>query len=135
MLTRLPNYDKWKEDTTGYWEIDKDILCEKYNISPKIYSERTCHFIPHYINQAERNKRVGMTGKLYLGISPDNKEHTFSNIKLFSRTHNLCDTHVGRCLNGKAKTHRGWVFKTILNGTSKYEIDEDLDKMIAGHGE
>ena len=110
MLTRLPNYDKWKNDTTGYWEIDKDILCDKYKISPKIYSEKTCHFIPYHVNTAERNKRVSITGDTYLGISPNNEEFIFTNIKEFARQHNLCDTHIGSCIHKKAKTHKGWKF-------------------------
>lgn len=32
------------------WELDKDIVCNIKNISPKIYSEDTCIFIPSYIN-------------------------------------------------------------------------------------
>ena len=111
MLTHLPNYDKWKKDTSGYWEIDKDILCDKYNISPKIYSEKTCHFIPYYENMAERNKRASITGKTYLAISPGGKEFTFTNIKQFSRENGLSDTHVGNCIKGKGKTHKGWTFK------------------------
>ena len=111
MLTRLPNYEKWKNDTTGYWEIDKDILCDKYNISPKIYSEKTCHFIPHYENMAERNKRISITGKTYLGISPEGKEYVFTNIRQFARDNNLSDAHVGNCIRGKYQTHKGWSFK------------------------
>lgn len=111
MLTRLPNYDKWKNDTTGRWDIDKDILCEKYNIAPKIYSEKTCHFIQHSENIAERNRRVSITGHTYLAFSPEGKEFTFTNIKQFSREHDLSDTHVGDCIHGKLKTHKGWKFK------------------------
>lgn len=111
VLTRLPNYDKWKNDTTGYWEIDKDILCDKYGISPKIYSEKTCHFIPHYMNMAERNKRVSVTGNVYLATSPNGEIFTFTNIKEFSRENNLSDTHVGNCIRGKEKSHKGWTFK------------------------
>lgn len=111
MLTRLDNYEKWKNDTTGYWEIDKDILCDKYGISPKIYSEKTCHFIPHDENMAERNKRVSITGKTYLGINPMGESFEFTNIKQFSREHDLSDTHVGNCIRNKAKSHKGWFFK------------------------
>lgn len=115
MITRLPNYEKWKNDTTGYWEIDKDILCDKYNIYPKIYSEKTCHFIPHTENTAERNRRVSITGKTYLANSPNGEKFVFTNIKQFSRDHNLIDTHVGDCIRGKAKTHRGWTFSVAEN--------------------
>ena len=131
MLTRLPNYDKWINDKSGYWEIDKDILCNKYGIYPKIYSEKTCHFIPHFLNMAERNKRVGIKGCLYLGIDPNGKEYTFSNIRLFSRQHNLFDTHVGRCLNGQAKTHKGWRFEKRQDAALENMSDEELDKALA----
>lgn len=136
MLTRIPNYDKWKNDTTGYWEIDKDFLCAKYGISPKIYSEKTCQFIPRYLNTAERNKRVSITGEVYVGISPSGEEIFFKNIKEFSRNYNLCDTHVGRCIRGLTKTHKGWKFMTMakkddeaMENMSKEELQKLLDEL------
>lgn len=136
-LTRLQNYDKWKEDTIGIWQLDKDILCEKYKINPKIYSELTCQFITLSDNMSERNKRESLTGNRYLGISPNGECFEFYNIKEFSRKHFLYDTHVGRCLHGKAKTHKGWKFEIIpqneiLKDKCLIElIDADLDKMIS----
>jgi len=111
-ILQFSNYDKWKNDKDNIWEIDKDELCEKLNIHPKIYSKNTCQFILHKDNIAERNKRVSTTGHTYIGISPDQIEYEFTNIKEFAREHNLYDTHIGNCIKGKAKQHKGWEFKT-----------------------
>lgn len=45
--------NNWNENL----EIDKDILCEKLNIYPKIYSPETCIFITKSENAKERNER------------------------------------------------------------------------------
>lgn len=111
MLTKLPNYNNWKDDALGRWEIDKDILCEKHNIFPKIYSEKTCLFVSHGDNIKERNKRVCVTGKTYIATNPNGEKSIFTNIRDFSEKNGLSNTHVGNCIRGKAKSHRGWTFK------------------------
>ncbi len=52
-------FHKWAIEN-GYKEglhLDKDILCERDNISPKIYSPSTCLFITASENSIEANKR------------------------------------------------------------------------------
>jgi len=111
MLVNLINYDKWKNDKNRIWELDKDVLCNKLNISPKIYSKDTCQFILKKDNISERNKRVLLTGKTYIGISPNQEEIEFTNIKEFSRKYSLNDRNIGNCIHKRAKTHKGWTFK------------------------
>jgi len=46
--------DKYNKSLIKYWqkiEIDKDILCDKYNIYPKVYNKITILFIPMAINR------------------------------------------------------------------------------------
>lgn len=113
MLTTLPNYDKWKNGEDK-WEIDKDVLCEKFGITPKIYSSNTCQFILQEDNMSERNKRVGITGGTYVGINSELHQYEFTNIREFAREHDLYDSHIGNCIRGKAKTHKGWTFRIKL---------------------
>ena len=110
MISHLPHYEDWKSDQSGDWQIDKDLLCDKLNIDPKIYSSETCCFITRQENISERNKRVSVTGKTYIGISPTGEKYEFANIKQFSREHNLQDTHIGNCIHGKVTQHKGWTF-------------------------
>ena len=49
----------YKDDLT----LDKDELCNKLNISPKIYSPQTCQWIPKHINSST-NKRNSSISKL-----------------------------------------------------------------------
>lgn len=63
--------NEWKNDFMSFYnwsmengykddlQIDKDIICEKENISPKIYSPKTCLWITKYENISEKNKRNG----------------------------------------------------------------------------
>lgn len=41
-------------------------------------------------------------------ISPDNIPYTVSNVREFARKHGLDQSALGRVLNKKAKTHKGW---------------------------
>ena len=111
MISQLSNYNKWKNNK-GNWELDKDELCEELNIHPKIYSKNTCKFILQKDNISERNKRVSTTGLVYIGISPNEIEYEFTNIREFAKKHNLYDTHIGKCIKGEAKQHKGWIFKS-----------------------
>lgn len=108
-IVNINGYEHWKQCSN--YELDKDIICERDKISPKIYSEKTCMFVSHNENMTEKNKRTSITGKTYLAISPMGKQFEFTNIREFSECHNLYNTHVGSCLQGKASHHKGWTFK------------------------
>src|SRR5690606_7744039 len=64
----LIGYEEWK--TGSGYELDKDILCEKLSISPKIYSLETCMFISKRENISESTSRKNLTGLTYIGTSP-----------------------------------------------------------------
>jgi hypothetical protein len=51
----LHGYDNWKNNK-GY-ELDKDIICERDKISPKIYSPETCMFVTKFENLSESTTR------------------------------------------------------------------------------
>lgn len=44
-------------------------------------------------------------------LSPNNIEYNVNNAREFSRLHGLDQSALGRVLNGKAKTHKGWKLK------------------------
>jgi group I intron endonuclease len=45
-------------------------------------------------------------------LSPNNEEHTVTNIRQFAMLNNLERGCLNRLLNGKAKSHKGWKLKT-----------------------
>jgi len=105
----LQGYNKWKEGI-GY-ELDKDTLCEKMNIIPKIYSPETCIFISRKDNLSESTSRSNLTGLVYIGISPDGKEYEFTSQNDFALEHNLNRGTVSACINKRRNHHKGWTFK------------------------
>jgi len=107
-ISGLKNYNAWLLDTKK-WQLDKDVLCEKFNIHPKVYSNKTCLFLTAIDNLAQRNKKPRLTGLIYVGTK-NGKKYEFDNISQFARDHNLTDTHIGRCAKGLAKKHKGWIF-------------------------
>lgn len=51
-VDNFDNFERWAK-LNGYKDgltIDKDFLCDKFSISPKIYSPKTCIFIDKYQN-------------------------------------------------------------------------------------
>jgi len=105
----LDGYDKWK-NSNGY-ELDKDILCEKMNIKPKIYSPDTCIFISKRDNLSESTSRRNLTGLTYIGTSSDDKKYEFTNISKFASDNNLHNGLIHACIKGTRKHHKGWTFK------------------------
>lgn len=59
-LQKLHNYKKWKSnnDSINFYELDKDIICTKLNIYPKIYSLETCMFITKKENNPYNVKNI-----------------------------------------------------------------------------
>jgi len=109
-IQSLPGYKEWKLGETGY-ELDKDILCEKMNIHPKIYSFKTCMFVSKKDNVSESTSRKNLTGLTYIGISPEGKEYEFVNQKDFALTNNLNNGNINACLHNIRESHKGWTFK------------------------
>lgn len=105
----LEGYNFWKEGI-GY-ELDKDILCEKMNIIPKIYSPETCIFISKSENVSESTTRKNLTGLTYIGVSPDGEEYEFTNQKEFADRYDMNSSLIHACINKKRKSHKGWTFK------------------------
>ena len=101
----LDGYNEWKIEN---YELDKDILCEKFNIEPKIYSKKTCIFISKTINSIHSN----LTGSIYIAHRIlDNYEEEFTNQSCFAEKYNLQQQNINNCIRNKAKQHKGWTFK------------------------
>lgn len=59
------NFKKWyDENYIEGFHIDKDILCEKLGVYPKIYSESTCIFVSKSENSSESVKRTNKKYKM-----------------------------------------------------------------------
>lgn len=103
-LPKIKNYKEWKEsDKKREWCLDKDVI-ENNN---RIYSLEKCMFVKAKANIL----KAKLTGKTYVGISPDGQEYEFMNQGQFARKHNLNQRHISSCVNGKRKKASGWTFK------------------------
>ena len=108
-ICELSGYEEWVTSDLKY-ALDKDILCDQHNISPKIYSKDTCQFIEIVKNNSLSGKRL--TGKTYIGTRiSDNYQEEFTNIAEFSRKYGLYSQSVNRCINNKLQKTQGWTFK------------------------
>lgn len=104
----LEGYQDWKNSDS--LELDKDILCENMNISPKIYSKDTCLFITKVKNNYY--KKLVLTGLKYVAHRvSDGYEEEFENQTEFARKWDLTKQGINYCVKGKTKVHRGWKFK------------------------
>lgn len=110
-IKNLPGYEEWKNSDFLY-ALDKDILCDKKDIIPKIYSKDTCQFIE--ISENSRLSEKRSTGLVYEAKRlKDNYIENFKNIAEFSRKYNLNTGSINGCLIGKFRQTKGWSFKVI----------------------
>ena len=123
-LPLLYGYSDWINDNSEgrcRIEFDKDILCERLNINPKIYSKNTCMFV----TQAENLEQSSKTGLTYKAIRlSDNYEEIFYNQRKFSRKFGLEHTCVADCcrVDKKVNTHKGWKFFIINNELEEVDV-------------
>lgn len=94
----LPGWDSKKKHNRGM-HLDKDYF------GSNVYSKNTCLWMPHWMN-CKLNK-----SRPFLAISPSGEEHYHINPSVFSEKHDLNSRHVGDCLRGKLRHHKGWTFK------------------------
>lgn len=68
-LDAYENFKKWALENgyTNFLVIDKDIICERENIFPKIYSPETCLWVTKSENSIESNNRKKLKAEVYNG--------------------------------------------------------------------
>lgn len=110
-ISDFENYENWK-NTEAEYALDKDIICDKKNISPKIYSKDTCQFITF----SENSTYAGYTHKTYIAHRiKDGYEEEFLYGAHFAKKYDIHQTGISACLVGRAKSHRGWRFRVKEN--------------------
>lgn len=87
----------------GELSLDKDSLIK----NNKIYSVETCVFI----SKEENNKYKPNQQKEFIATSPEGIEFKIFNQSEFAKIHNLNQTNISACLNGRMKTHKKWKFR------------------------
>ena len=117
-IEKIDGYSEWT-DKDNKRCLDKDIICERENIYPKIYSKDTCMFVTCSENVKNRTYKnidgVGANRRMsFTAISPTGEIFEREGIIKFSKEHNLDPTAVSRCLRGEREHHKNWRFKNIL---------------------
>jgi hypothetical protein len=112
-IPKIKGYILWKNNHERY-DLDKD------KTGSSIYSLSTCEFI----TKEENIRLSGLTGYSYVAkrIS-DGYIEEFNNQSFFARKYNLCAGHISKCINGKLKTHKGWMFDYLK--AEKYIKDNE----------
>lgn len=104
-IQHLKGYDEWNVKN---YELDKDIICDKLKIYPKIYSKDTCMFIPKSDNGTYSN----LTGLTYIATRiSDSYEEEFMVMTVFANKYNLQQQGISSCIRKKTKQHKGWTFR------------------------
>lgn len=126
-IKKLQNYDKWINDESQKWEIDKDFLCSYYNKSQKIYSPEVCIFIPKRINITEQNKRTKITGNIYL-CNYNNNEIVFNNVALFCRQQKLPSHRIYNAIKNNEK-YENYSFR-LLKQDEYIKYQKQIDCLL-----
>lgn len=98
----LPGYDETKL-LSGLLHLDKDSRIAGNDV----YSKHTCAFISIEENNTYKpNQMVA-----FIGTSPNSEEFEGLNQSEFARQHNLRQSTIADCLNGRVVKHCGWTFR------------------------
>ena len=97
-IKELPGYDEGKY-ISGEIQLDKDTV-----IGNKIYSKETCVFSDRKINASNKPTKK----RKFSAISPDGKVYFYDSQSKCAEENNLTARTIGKVLNGKLKTHKGW---------------------------
>lgn len=98
-----------------WYKYTKAILCqniqnptiERMNIY-KNYCKENCIFI----SKKDQGNNITNNQKKIIGIY-NGKFYMFQNKHLFGINHNIDPSAISKCLNGKIKHTKGWVFKSV----------------------
>jgi len=120
--------DEWKSNPKNFIEwaisngwskglhLDKDIICEKENISPKVYSPYTCMWITGSENSKESSSRNNSKNKSIpvVMIREDSIDQEFSSAVDAESKTGICRSSISKCCKHKQKTAGGykWKYKT-----------------------
>lgn len=108
-IKNIPGYSRWEENKEKM-QIDKDIKIQ----GNRIYSKDTCLFVTEAENVAESNISGNLKDKKYLATRiSDGYIVEFNNMAEFGRRYKCDRGHICKCIMGKSKQHKGWVFKTL----------------------
>ena len=110
----LKGYLEWKNSNKKReYALDKDIRVK----GNKMYSKDTCIFVTQSENLKNRvytgkfKIESVLTGKKYLAVRlEDGYMENFYNQSKFARKYNLKRGAISKCLNGKQKYYKGWMF-------------------------
>lgn len=89
------------------YQVDKDILCSQLNISPPIYSPKTCKLVT-----PKENNPVNATPKITNFLAPDKTIISVTNLKDFSYEYDLSYDAIRSVASGRTKTHKGYSLLT-----------------------
>lgn len=105
-IQHLEGYTEWLTSTTPReYHIDKDAKIK----GNKVYSKEGCMFLLGSLNTAQ----AGVTGHNYVAVRlHDGYKKRFTNMTLFSATHDLCRTSLRKAIHSKKNTKpmKGWVY-------------------------
>ena len=107
-IENLEGYKNWKNNKE--YELDKDMMCSKLNMTSKIYSPKTCAFIKRSLNNSKEYKHLNLTGLLYIAHRvKDGYEEEFKNQSEFARKYELTTSNISKCIKDGG-LHKGWKF-------------------------
>ena len=104
--------DGWNEDLflKRKLYLDKDKLQFNKPPSKKVYSKDTCVWLSAKENNMYISNKHETTFKV---IYPDGKSEIHTGVSKFAREHNLDQSSIRDCMNGKLKTHKKHKFIRI----------------------
>ena len=108
-LQKLENYDRERVMSNDL-TLDKD--SKQVGSINKCYSPETCIWLTRKQQQSYID-HVGKTKNQWVKFrweDPEGNTGTSTGLAIFAKEHNLNPSHIGDCIKGRCKSHKGWKF-------------------------
>lgn len=101
-VKKIPGYDE-NLILGSRLQLDKDSIIQ----GNKVYSQDTCCFL----TIGESNKQKPNQMHELIALDSTGKEYKVTNQSEFAKQNGLSQGKISDCVNGRSKTHKGWVFR------------------------
>jgi len=118
-LRTIDSVDGWNEEKflKGELDLDKDFKVP----GNKLYSPETCCFVDKLKNSTYRPNAM----QEVIGLSPEDKLHSFTNIAQFAKTHNFHKANIAKAAKINDMAY-GWVFTYKSSRKDIYLLKQEL---------
>lgn len=122
-ILEFPNFLDWAKRDSGY-HLDKDVICDEQNISPKVYSKETCLFITARRNTLQMFKeKLGKAREYTETCVFHDIESGETKVVNIYEVDGVKSGSIRNCINNRRVYKNKYIFKDLNEDVCEYKIN------------